>query len=303
MKKSATTEIILKFFGAIPRKLRIGFFAGMFRLFYHLSPKQRLITIYNLTYAFPEKNMAEIITIAKGVYRTMGIVAAEFFDIPSLTKDNIADLVEVEGLEYCTNALEKNRGILMLGAHFGNWELAAVAFSLVLKPAVITYRPLDSPALDNLVLWVRSCTGNVLIDKKRAMRKMLRSLAHNEIVATMIDQNMAWQEGIFVDFFGRPACTTTGLALITLHTEAPVIPAYLIRLANGKYRLVIKEEIPVIRTGNEDKDILINTQNFTKVVEDVIREYPDQWFWMHQRWKTKPWQVTKTVEKAGITSE
>jgi KDO2-lipid IV(A) lauroyltransferase len=303
MKRTATTNIILHCFSAIPRKLRRGFFAGMFRLFYHLSPKQRLITIHNLTCAFPEKNMAEIITIAKGVYRTMGIVAAEFFDIPSLTKDNIADLVEVEGLEYCIKALEKNRGILMLGAHFGNWELAAIAFSLLFKPAVITYRPLDSPALDNLVLWVRSCTGNVLIDKKRAMRKMFRSLRHNEIVATMIDQNMAWQEGIFVDFFGRPACTTTGLALITLHTEAPVIPTYLIMLANGKYRLVIKEEIPVIRTGNEDKDILINTQNFTKVIEDTVRKYPDQWLWIHQRWKTKPWQVTKTVGKAGITSE
>ena len=107
----------------------------------------------------------------------------------------------------------------------------------------------------------------------------------------MIDQNMALQEGIFVDFFGRPACTTTGLALIALHTEAPIIPAYLIGLANGKYRLVIKEEIPVIRTSNEDKDILINTQNLTKFVEDMVREYPDQWFWMHQRWKTKPWQV------------
>ena len=296
-------DIILKCFSAIPRELRRNLLTGMFRLFYHLSPKQRLITIHNLTCAFPEKSINEIKNIARGAYRTMAITAADFFEIPSLTKDNIGNLVEVVGLEYYTKALEKNRGILLLGAHFSNWELTAVAISLVLKPAVITYRPLDSPTLDNLVLWVRSCTGNVLIDKKRAMRKMLRSLAHNEIVATMIDQNMAWQEGIFVDFFGRPACTTTGLALITLHTEAPVIPAYLIRLANAKYRLVIKEEIPVIRTGNEDKDILINTQNFTKVVEDVIREYPDQWFWMHQRWKTKPWQVTKTVEKAGITSE
>jgi KDO2-lipid IV(A) lauroyltransferase len=303
MKKSATADIILRCLSAIPRKLRIGFFAGMFRLFYHLSPKQRLITIHNLTCAFPEKSINEIKTIARGAYRTLGITAADFFEIPSLTKDNIGNLVEVEGLEYCTKALEKNRGILMLGAHFGNWELAAVAFSLVLKPAVITYRPLDSPTLDNLVLWVRSSSGNILIDKERAMRKMLRSLAHNEIVATMIDQNMAWQEGIFVDFFGRPACTTTGLALITLHTEAPVIPAYLIRLANGKYRLVIKEEMQVIRTGDEDADILINTQNFTSVIEDTVRNYPDQWLWIHQRWKTKPWQVVKTPMEEGATNE
>jgi KDO2-lipid IV(A) lauroyltransferase len=125
------------------------------------------------------------------------------------------------------------------------------------------------------------------------MRKMLRSLAHNEIVATMIDQNMAWQEGVFVDFFGRPVCTTTGLALLALHTDAPVVPGYILRLENGKYRMVIKEEIAVIRTGDKDADILINTQNFTRFIEDTVREYPDQWFWIHQRWKTKPWQVTK----------
>jgi KDO2-lipid IV(A) lauroyltransferase len=303
MKKSAAADIILRCLSAIPRKLRIGFFAGMFRLFYHLSPKQRLITIHNLTCAFPEKSINEIKNIARGAYRTLGITAADFFEIPFLTKDNIGDLVEVEGLEYYTKALEKNRGILMLGAHFSNWELTAVAISLVLKPAVITYRPLDSPTLDNLVLWVRSCTGNVLIDKERAMRKMLRSLAHNEIVATMIDQNMAWQEGVFVDFFGRPACTTNGLALLALHTDAPVVPGYILRLENGKYRMVIKEEMEVIRTGDADADILINTQHFTRFIEDTVREYPDQWFWLHQRWKTKPWQVAKKRVEIGAANK
>jgi len=300
MKKTATTDIILRCFGAVPRTLRRDLFAGMFRLFYYLSQKQRLITIHNLRCAFPEKSITEIKNIARGSYRTLGITVADFFEIPSLTKDNIGNLVEVEGIEYCIKALEKNRGILMFGGHFGNWELAAVAFSLVLKPAVIIYRPLDSPTLDNVVLWVRSCTGNVLIDKERAMRKILRSLAHNEIVATMLDQNMAWQEGIFVDFFGRPACTTTGLALITLHTEAPVIPAYLVRLEDGRYKLIIKEEIQIVRTGDEHKDVLVNTQNFTKVIEDIVREYPDQWLWLHQRWKTKPWQVPRRSEKQAL---
>jgi Kdo2-lipid IVA lauroyltransferase/acyltransferase len=299
MKISPVADIILKCLSAIPRELRRDILIGMFRLFYYLSPRQRFITIHNLRHAFPEKSINEIKNVARGSYRTLAITVADFFEIPSLTKDNIGNLVEVEGLEYYTKALEKNRGILMLGAHFSNWELAAVAMSLVLKPAVITYRPLDSPTLDNLVLWVRSCTGNVLIDKERAMRKMLRRLADNEIVATMIDQNMAWQEGVFVDFFGRPACTTNGLALLALHTDAPVVPGYILRLENGKYRMVIKEEMAVIRTGDKDADILINTQNFTRFIEDTVREYPDQWFWMHQRWKTKPWQAAKRHVEEG----
>ena len=303
MKKSPLTDIILKCFGAIPREPRRALFIGAFCLFYYLSARQRFITIHNLTCAFPEKSISEVKKIARGAYKTMGITAADFFEIPSLTKENIGNLVEVEGLEYYTKAMEKNRGILLLGAHFSNWELTAAAISLVLQPAVITYRPLDSPTLDSLVLWVRSCTGNVLIDKERAMRKMLRSLAHNEIVATMIDQNMAWQEGVFVDFFGRPVCTTTGLALLALHTYAPVVPGYILRLENGKYRMVIKEEIAVIRTGDRDADILINTQNFTRFIEDTVREYPDQWFWIHQRWKTKPWQVAKKRVEQGAADK
>ena len=299
MKISPVADIILKCLSAIPRELRRDILVGMFRLFYYLSPRQRFITIHNLRRAFPEKSVNEIKKVARGAYRTLAITVADFFEIPSLTKDNIGNLVEVEGLEYYTKALEKNKGILLLGAHFSNWELTAAAISLVLKPAVITYRPLDSPTLDNLVLWVRSCTGNVLIDKEHAMRKMLRGLAHNEIVATMIDQNMAWHEGVFVDFFGRPACTTNGLALLALHMDAPVVPGYILRLENGKYRMVIKEEIAVIRTGDKDADILINTQNFSRFIEDTVREYPDQWFWMHQRWKTKPWQVAKKHMEEG----
>jgi len=289
------TDIILKCFSSIPRKLRSGFFTGMFRLFYYFSPRQRLITIHNLRCAFPEKTTSEIKAIAKGVYRTLGIVAADFFDIPSLTKENIGDLVEVEGLENCKRALEKNRGLLMFGAHFGNWELSAVTVSLLLKPVVVIYRPLDSSILEDLVLWVRTSAGSVAVPKERAMRQMLRSLKKNEILGILIDQNVAWQEGVFVDFFARPACTTNGLALLALHTDAPVIPAYILRLENGRYRLVIKEEMQVVRTGDDDEDILINTHNFTRVIEDIIRQQPDQWLWIHQRWKTKPWQVPKTA--------
>jgi KDO2-lipid IV(A) lauroyltransferase len=303
MKRSPLADIILKCFSAIPRKLRRKFLIGMFRLFYYLSPRQRFITIHNLRCAFPEKSVDEIIATAKGVYRTLGTVAADFFDIPSLTKENIGDLVEVEGLGYLEKALEKNRGVLLFGAHFGNWELSVIVISLLLKPVVVIYRPLDSSILNDLVALVRSSTGNTPLPKERAARQMLRSLKRNEILGILMDQNVAWYEGVFVDFFGRPACTTNGLALLALHTEAPVIPGYIVRLENGKYRLVLKEEMQLIRTGNEDADILINTQNVTKVIEDTVREYPDQWLWIHQRWKTKPWQAAKRQVAEGMANK
>ena len=125
------------------------------------------------------------------------------------------------------------------------------------------------------------------------MRPMLRALKQNGILGILIDQNVDWYEGVFVDYFGRPACTTDGLALLALHTEAPVLPGYMVRLPDGRYRLVFGPEVEVIRTGDRDADILANTQRFTKVIEQIVRRYPDQWLWVHQRWKTQPCQVPR----------
>ncbi|OPY88286.1 MAG: Lipid A biosynthesis lauroyl acyltransferase [Syntrophaceae bacterium PtaU1.Bin231] len=281
-------------FRAIPTNLRKRLFIGLFDLFYRLSPRQRLIALHNLKCAFPEKDMTEMLAIAKGVYRTMGIVAAEFFDIPGLTRETIGKFVErSEGIERCFAALEKKRGVLMFGAHFGNWELSAAVFSLLVHPVTVIYRPLDSELLDNLVLHVRSASGNVPLAKDRAMRQMLRVLKDNGVLGILVDQNAAWQEGVFVDFFGRPACTTDGLALLALHTDSPVVPAFLIRQPNGKYRFVVGEEVPTVRTGDKAHDVLANTQNYTRIVEETVRRYPDQWLWVHQRWKTKTCQVVK----------
>jgi KDO2-lipid IV(A) lauroyltransferase len=281
-------RFIFSCFRCIPLRWRITLFVGLLLAFYHLSPRRRLITLDNLQNAFPEKSITDITLIAKGVYRNMAVIAAEFFDIPWLTKDHIRERVEVEGLKYCEEALKKNRGLLMVGAHFGNWELQAIAFSLLFRPLLFLYRPLDNLFLDRLVTSVRSSTGNIPLVKKKAMRKMLLSLRANGIVGLMIDQNWSWQEGVFVDFFGRPACTSDGLARLALHMEAPVIPAFMVRLNNGKYRLVIGEAVDLINTGERDKDALINTQKITWIVENMVRKYPDQWFWVHQRWKTQP---------------
>jgi KDO2-lipid IV(A) lauroyltransferase len=293
IEPSLTTKLTLSIFRAIPLGVRKACFVSLSLLAYHLLPRRRLITIHNLQRAFPEKGLSEIRGIAKGVYRNFGIVAAEFFDMPLLTKENIGDYVDVEGLENCQKALEKNKGLLMFSAHFGNWELQAIAFSLLIQPVVVIYRPLDNPILENIVTWVRSSTGNIAIDKSHAMRQMLRHLKNRGILGLLIDQNWSWQEGCFVDFFGRPACTTNGLALLALHTEAPVIPAFMARMPDGKYRFFIGEEVEITRTGDRELDIVTNTQRFTRIIEDMVRRYPDQWFWVHQRWKTHPCQVIK----------
>jgi KDO2-lipid IV(A) lauroyltransferase len=159
------------------------------------------------------------------------------------------------------------------------------------NPFTGIYRTLDSALLDRLVFKVRSTAGNVPLAKEHAMRNMLRTLKRNGMLGILIDQNVDWYEGVFVDFFGRPACTTDGLALLALHTEAPVLPGYMVRLPDGRYRLVIGPEVEIVRTGDKDADVLANTQRFTEVIEETVRRYPDQWLWIHQRWKTKRCQI------------
>ncbi len=291
MKKTAMTRTILLIFSSIPIVIRREIFKAAFVVFFLLSFRHRLITLHNLKCAYPEKDIKDLNKIARGAFRNLGIVAAEFFEIPLLTKENIKDMMDCEGFENYTNAVSKNKGLLFFTAHFGNWELLAASFALLGHPLTVIYRPLDSQILENLVTCIRSSTGNNPMPKDRSMMQSLRRVRNNEIVGTLLDQNMAWQEGVFVDFFERPACTTHSMASLALHTGAPVIPAFMVRIRNGRYKLIMCEEVEIINTGNSERDIVTNTQNFTKIIENFIRKYPDQWLWVHQRWKTKRHQA------------
>ena len=290
IEKSFTSSLILIAFRLIPLGVRKIIFMILFRLFYHLSVKQRLIALSNLKRAYPEKDMEEITKIAKGVYRHLAIVSAEFFDLPSITKDNLNEWVEFDGLENLYKALEQNKGILSIVAHFGNWELMTVALPLGARPMSIVYRPLDNPTLDNLTAWMRTKDGNTLIPKGGSGKTITRLLAENRIIGILSDQNVDKYEGVFVDFFGRPACTAVGLAVLALRTSAPVLPAFMARMPAGKYKFIIQPPVEITRTDDYEADLRVNTQRFTKIVENIVRQYPDQWFWIHQRWKTKPWQ-------------
>lgn len=296
-EQTLTARTIFDAFRAIPTRMRKAFFKAMMILFYHVSEKNRLVVLHNLTLAFPEKDMSELKEIARGCYRHLGIVAAEFFDILSMKRDNLSRWVEFEGLENYEKAHAKNKGIIFFTGHFGNWEFLPAVFAILYQPIHIVYRAMDDPLMREMVDRVRGNFGTRLVPKGGAARKLIRLLARNQCVGILVDQNTAWQEGVFVNFFGKPACTTTGLAAIALQTGAPVLPGFTCRMKNGKYRFIVGEEVPITQTGNYARDILENTQRVTRVVEDMIREAPEQWFWLHQRWKTKKTQV---VEQPGI---
>ena len=284
------TRIILIFFKAIPLPLRKALFCGVFRLVYHILTKQRVITLHNLKCAFPEKEMPELIRIAKGAYRHLAVVMSEFFEIPWLTRETYRKWVEFEGLEHFETAFSRQKGVLSIVAHLGNWEMMTMAFPLAAQPIQIVYRPLDNPVMDNLLGWSRTKHGNSLIPKGGSGKRIIRLLRENNAIGILSDQNVDKREGIFVDFFGRPACTSVGTAVLALQSGAPVLPAFMPRMPDGRYRLIILPPVEITRTDDYESDLVVNTQRFTKVVEDMVRKYPDQWFWIHQRWKTKPWQ-------------
>jgi len=256
-------------FSLLPLKMRKIFFKGLAKIYYLLFPRHRLIALYNVRQSFPGMELKEVIGIAKGAFENVALVAAEFFSLKKLSEKEASRWFTLKGIEHLEKALAKGRGVIIFTAHF---------------------RPLDNRILDELVYMVRTSRGNILLPKEKSMFKIYNYLRKNAIVGILIDQNVAKKEGVFVDFFGRPACTTTGLAELALRSGAEVLPSFAVRLPEGKYGIYIGESIPVVRTGNWEEDIRRNTENFTKVVEDMVKKHPEQWFWMHHRWKTKPYQ-------------
>ncbi len=244
--------------------------------------------------AFPEKTAEEREAISRGCFRNLGRVAAEFTYLPRLNERNFNRYIFFEGLENFDRAFKKGKGVLFLTAHFGNWEWMAALFPLAAHhPCNVVFRPLDNRFLDEIVDKLRTGTGNLTVPKQKAMGQILRLLKSGQAVGILLDQNMTWQEGVFVNFFGEQACTNTGMALLALHTGAAVLPVFNFRQEDGRYTVVIEPEVPLVQTGNKEADVFRNTEIFTGIIERYVRHRPDHWLWVHQRWKTRPWQAKK----------
>jgi Kdo2-lipid IVA lauroyltransferase/acyltransferase len=290
-------SLFLTILNLIPLWARIRLFQGVADMAYFLDERHRRIALRNLTVAFPEKRDKARKKIARAAFRQLGTVLAEFPFILRLHKTNIEKFIWIEGVEHFQKAREKKRGILFLTAHFGNWEWMAASFPLLTGHSIsVVFRPIDSPYLGRVVERLRTWTGNEGIPNQKGMSRILRILKKGGAVGILLDQNAAWQEGVFVKYFGEWACTNEGLALLALKTGAAVVPGFNIRQPDGRYKLVLEPEINLIRTGNKEDDIRANTEIFTGVIERYVHQYPEHWLWLHQRWKTRPWQSKKIQE-------
>jgi KDO2-lipid IV(A) lauroyltransferase len=285
----AVVWAMLKSLGTLPRRTARHLAATVARAVYTLLPKLRKTAEFNLRLAFPEWDEAQRRATIRGMVRNLGWMAAEFARLPGYTKENIEQVVILDGHENFLEGQRRGKGVLYLTGHIGAWELSSFAHALYGFPLHYMARPLDNPRLDDLVNRYRCLSGNRPIFKNESARALLKILRDAGTVGILADQNTMPDEGVFVDFFGTPACTTTGLARVALHTDAAVVPGYAFwdpKIA--KYRLRFEPAVELSRSGDTERDVLVNTQKFTKVIEEIIRKHPDQWVWVHARWKTRP---------------
>jgi KDO2-lipid IV(A) lauroyltransferase len=246
-------------------------------------PRLRRVAMRNLEMAMPNLPNPERRKIADGVFASIARIGLSAARFPSIHRGNLSEWIRCEGSEHFHGALRAGRGVLFATAHLGNWELSAFAHALLEKPMNVVVRPFDNPAVDRVVEARRALSGNRILSKRQLARPILRALEANEAVGILIDQNAAADEGIFVDFFGIPACTSAAFVKLAARSGAAVVPGFAL-WAPEERRYVLRFYPPIPITG----DAALDTQVVQAQLESVIRAHPDQWLWIHRRWKTRP---------------
>jgi Kdo2-lipid IVA lauroyltransferase/acyltransferase len=285
----ALAWLLVRGMGSLPRPLARAAAISLGWLVYLAHRRLRRVGMRNLELAFPEKSPSQRRKILNGTFLSLGRQLAEVCLFPRYTRENVSQVIVYDGFENYERAHSRGKGVLYLTAHMGAWELSAFAHSLHGHPLKIVMRGLDNPYLDALIQRYRTMHGNSVIDKDNFVRGLLAAMKAGETVGILMDTNMTPPQGVFVNFFGVPACTASGLARIALRTDAAVVPGFTVwDPVLRKYRLRFEPAVKLIRTQDEEADVVANTALFTKVIEDCVRRYPDQWLWVHRRWKTRP---------------
>ncbi|MGA7921090.1 MAG: lysophospholipid acyltransferase family protein [Candidatus Acidiferrales bacterium] len=279
----------LKSLGLLPRPVARFVGAAFARVAYICRPPLRRAAMFNLHLAFPDWSEKQRKRVIRGMVRQLGWMAGEFSQFPKYTRENIERVVVLDGFENFDAGRRSGKGVLFLTGHMSAWELSSFAHALYGYPLHFLVRPISNRRVDELINGYRCLSGTRPIDKNKSARATLKVLGDGGTVGILADHNTSVEEGAFVDFFGIPAGTTSGIARIALRTDAAVIPGFLSwDESRRKYKLRFEPAVELSRTGDDEADVRENTQRFTRVIEDYVRAHPDQWLWAHKRWKTRP---------------
>ncbi|HEX9120176.1 MAG TPA: lysophospholipid acyltransferase family protein [Terriglobales bacterium] len=280
---------VVKILGALPRPLARTLGILLAGAVYRLHRRLRKVGLRNLEIAYPEMAAAERRRIVRGVFVSLGRQLAEFCRFPRYTRDNVSQVAVYEGFENFDAAQRRGKGVLFLTAHLGGWEVGSFVHSIHGHRLRIVVRALDNPYLDRLVERYRTLHGNSTFEKQDFARGLIAAMRAGETVGLLMDQNMTPPAGVFVDFFGVPACAASGIARVALRTDASVVPAFTIwDDVRRKYLITFAPRLALPKSGDDERDVVSATQLFTSVIEEYVRKFPDQWLWVHRRWKTRP---------------
>ncbi len=290
-------RLLMFIFRALPLHRAVRWGARLGRLFYQIDRRHQKVAHANLQRALGAGRAAPVAPVAPddatlreiavGAFMNLGRAIAEVTRASVMSDAQILEAVKIEGLAHYQSAKNLGRGVIVLTGHFGNWEWLATGLALNGIPLHVVARPLDNPHLDRLICAWRERGGNRVLNKHAAAPDIIRLLRQGEVVGFLLDQNTRREDAVFVDFFGTPAATNKGLAIIALRTGAPVLPIFFVREGDRR-RVIIEAPLNLSRTGNLQEDILNATALFTQKIESYVRRYPDHWVWIHRRWKTRP---------------
>jgi Kdo2-lipid IVA lauroyltransferase/acyltransferase len=279
----------------LPRRSVLAAGRRLGRLWGALDRRHLAIAADNLRRAFPEWDEARVQETARGVYGHFGAVLLDILWAERRRGSELIALADIEGLEHLETALAAGRGVVCPTAHIGNWEYQGLASSLLIGPISVIARPLDNPALDRRLVAFRRSAGNDVIYKQRALPRVLKALRQGGVVAVLIDQNVQEKDGVFVRFFRLPACTTTVAAALALKTGCAIVPGRCVLQPGGRYRMVYGPPVEWTSGGRHNEDVAALTQHLTSIIEGWVREAPQQWLWLHRRWKTTPSRGTEAA--------
>jgi KDO2-lipid IV(A) lauroyltransferase len=281
--------VLIRVVGLLPRRpaRRIGAMIGA--LAFLALPRLQRVGYRNLQIAFPNHSRAEHTAILRAEYRSLGWQLAEFCQMRKYTPENTSGFLRYDGLSHYLAARDAGQGVLILTGHLGAWELSSFYHSLMGYPMSMVIRRLDNELVDHLVNGIRCQHGNKVVHKDDFARGLISAMRLGETVGILMDTNMTPPQGVFVDFFGTAACTASGMARVALKTGAAVLPGFLLwEESSQSYVLHFGPQLELIRGEDNEADIVANTALFTRVLEGYIRQYPQQWLWLHRRWKTRP---------------
>lgn len=255
------------------------------KILYFFDRKHRKIAYENLRPSFPEKTESDLKNIIKKLYDNMGRGFTEFLYLPKLPLEKLKTLIKVKGEEHLKTAINKGKGVIVIVSHFGNWELMGARYTEYGASTVIAF-PQSNALADKVITKYRTKAGMRIIFTGNAVKEIFRALRNKGMVGFLADQD-AHAEGVFIDFFGRPASTNRGPAVMALKTKAAIIMSFIVREKDNTFTLHIEPELQLVDTGAFEADVRKNTENWSAVLERYVREYPEQWFWVHRRWKTR----------------